>query len=189
MADPFFFGYGSLVNRATQTYPDATLATLDGWRRIWRYTSARDVAYLSVFPSASTQIEGLIAHVPGADWVALDEREAAYARHRVTPSVRHGVARPVDIQVYAVPVEPEQTIQGDRHIILSYLDVVVQGYLREFGEAGVQRFFETTDGWDSVILDDRAAPQYPRHQRLRADETMLVDDWITQLGCQKRQAV
>ena len=35
-------------------------------------------------------------------------------------------------------------------ILLSYLDVVVQGYLAEFGEAGVARFFASTDGWGAT---------------------------------------
>ena len=51
----------------------------------------------------------------------------------------------------------------------------MQGYLRVHGEEGVGQFFDTTDGWDMPILDDRAAPLYPRHQVLTAAETALVD--------------
>jgi hypothetical protein len=47
-------------------------------------------------------------------------------------------------------------------VLLSYLDVVVQGYLQEFDEAGVAHFFDTTDGWDAPLLDDRTHPHYPR---------------------------
>jgi hypothetical protein len=53
--------------------------------------------------------------------------------------------------------------------------VVVQGYLREFGEEGVTRFFTTTHGWDAPILDDRAAPRYPRHQPVTATERAITD--------------
>ena len=59
-----------------------------------------------------------------------------------------------------------------------YLDVVVQGFLREFGEAGAQRFFETTDGWEVGIVNDRAAPLYPRHRVLSAEERAFVDGAI-----------
>ncbi|MDX5384038.1 MAG: gamma-glutamylcyclotransferase, partial [Rhodobacterales bacterium] len=39
MKDAFFFGYGSLVNRATHDYGQARAATLPGWRRAWRHTA------------------------------------------------------------------------------------------------------------------------------------------------------
>ena len=44
------------------------------------------------------------------------------------------------------------------------------------------RFFETTDGWDAPMKNDRADPMYSRHQRLTAEETALVDDWLERLG-------
>ena len=65
-------------------------------------------------------------------------------------------------------------------MLLSYLDVVVQGYLREFGEQGVQRFFDTTDGWDAPVLNDRADPVYPRHRTLNEQERALVDDMLAE---------
>jgi len=65
---------------------------------------------------------------------------------------------------------------------MSYLDVVIQGYLRAFGQDGALRFFETTDGWGSPILNDRAAPRYPRHQALRPDETAFVDEQLARLS-------
>jgi hypothetical protein len=60
--------------------------------------------------------------------------------------------------------------------------VVVQGFLHEFGEAGVAAFFDTTDGWDTPVLNDRAAPRYPRHKVLSAAETALVDDHLARLS-------
>ena len=51
-----------------------------------------------------------------------------------------------------------------------------------FGLDGVAAFFDTTDGWDAPILDDRAAPRYPRHQRLAPDETALVDQHLSRLN-------
>ena len=74
MKRPYFFGYGSLVNRGTHDFDDAHPARLSGWRRIWRHTDLRPVAYLTVVPDASAEIDGLIAHVPDDDWAALDHR-------------------------------------------------------------------------------------------------------------------
>ena len=49
------------------------------------------------------------------------------------------------------------------------------------GAAGVADFFATTDGWEAPILNDRAAPQYPRHQRLTGEEHELVDHWLGEI--------
>lgn len=179
MKDPFFFGYGSLVNRATHAFPHPHRARISGWRRAWTHTTLREVAYLSAVPAPGAVIEGLVAAVPGHDWAALDERERAYDRHRVSQFVYHEVSHEIDVQIYAVPDThaAEPTV---RHpILLSYIDVVVQGYLREFGSDGARRFFETTDGWDAPILNDRARPIYTRHQRLQPDERALVDRELT----------
>jgi hypothetical protein len=173
MSDPAFFGYGSLVNLATHSYDDPRPAVLQGWRRVWQRTNLRKAAFLSVAPCPDTVLHGVIARVPGADWVALDQREAAYQRHDVTVTVHHdGPKAPTAVY----QVKPAHLSDAQDHPILrSYLDVVVQGYLKVHGEAGVAQFFDTTDGWDMLIFDDRTAPLYPRHQVLTAAETALVD--------------
>lgn len=175
MSDPFFFGYGSLVNLATHAFTDAHPASIRGWRRAWRYTPLREVAFLTAVPDPEAEIEGMIAHVPGGDWAALDEREFAYDRHPVTPQVSHPVTRPLTIAIYAVPEASQHLPDVPHPILMSYLDVVVQGYLQVFGEPGAARFFETTEGWTSPVLNDRADPHYPRHQPLTATERAFVD--------------
>jgi hypothetical protein len=182
MSDPFFFGYGSLVNRRTHGYGEAYHARVAGWRRVWRHTALRDIAFLSVEPAAGVELEGLIAAVPGGDWRALDERESGYDRQRLVEGLAHSATRPVTAEIYAVP-DRNGAPPGTLHpILLSYLDVVVQGYLREFGEAGAERFFETTRGWEAPVADDRAAPRYPRAQSLSARERGLVDAALAALG-------
>lgn len=182
MADPYFFGYGSLVNAATHDFSDPRPAVLRGWRRAWRHTDLREVAFLTAIPDPETEIEGMIAHVPGGDWVALDQREWAYDRIPATEAVTHAVPREIEIAVYAVPESRHTSDRTLYPILMSYLDVVVQGYLREFGEGGADRFFATTDGWDAPILNDRAAPRYPRNQQLNAAETRFVDDRLALVG-------
>ncbi|SFH09457.1 gamma-glutamylcyclotransferase family protein [Sulfitobacter dubius] len=183
---PYFFGYGSLVNRNTHSYPDARPAQLDGWRRQWVRTEGRDIVYLSVVQNPATRIDGLIAAVPGADWAALDKREYSYERHASGGAVVHDLAPAPDIAHYAIPADIAVD-HGDHVILLSYLDVVVQGFLREFGTDGAARFFDTTDGWDTPILDDRAAPIYPRHQTLTEAETTVVDQHMNRLSVQIKQ--
>lgn len=181
MTRPFFFGYGSLVNRATHDYADAHRARIAGWRRAWRHVEGRKVAFLTAVPAPGCSIDGLIAHVPGGDWAALDMREHAYARVLAT-DVEHQIAGANEIHIYHAPDDMHEPASTMRPVLLSYLDVVVQGYLREYGEAGVARFFETTDGWDAPMQNDRAAPRYSRHQVLSPNETAMVDDWLERLG-------
>ncbi len=173
--DPFFFGYGSLVNLATHDFTDAHPASIRGWRRAWRYTTLREVAFLTAVPDPDAEIDGMIAHVPGDDWAALDEREWAYDRHPVTNHVSHPVTRPLSVAIYAVAPENQHMPDAPHPILMSYLDVVVQGYLQVFGEPGAARFFDTTEGWSSPVLDDRANPHYPRHQELTPEERTFVD--------------
>lgn len=168
-----FFGYGSLVNRQTHDHDVLRPAQLRGWRRTWRHTAGHEVAYLTAIPDPSAEIDGLVARVLGGDWSALDAREAGYDR---VP------AEDVAAQVYWIPHDKHASAPELRPILLSYLDVVVQGYLQEFGEAGVARFFATTSGWEAPIADDRAKPRYPRAQNLTREETALVDRHLKELG-------
>lgn len=179
--DPFFFGYGSLVNRQTHDYPHCAPVKVKGWRRAWRRSGDRRWCYLTAVPCQTAELWGLMAAVPGADWQALDLREAAYDRHLV-PHEHAKTPAQSQLSIYAIAPENQCQPQIDSPVLLSYLDVVVQGYLREFGQDGAAHFFETTDGWDAPILDDRADPRYPRHQSLSTNERAVVDDALARLG-------
>ncbi|WP_299842040.1 gamma-glutamylcyclotransferase [uncultured Roseovarius sp.] len=169
------------MNRDTHAFEGARTASLRGWRRIWRYTTQRQVAYLTVIRDASTTIDGLIAPVPDQDWGALDYRERAYARVPAAHQITHTLPHQPQIAVYAIPDNADDSHAQDHTLLLSYIDVVVQGYLREFGAEGAARFFASTSGWDAPIVDDRAAPRYPRHCRLTPEETALVDVHLANL--------
>ena len=54
-----------------------------------------------------------------------------------------------------------ESFRGGCSFGISYLDVVVQGFAHEFGEGGVQRFFDTTDGWDTPVINDRPRAALP----------------------------
>ena len=183
MKQAFFFGYGSLVNRSTHDFSQAQTASATGWRRAWRSTRLRPVSFLTAVPDSSCEIDGLIAHVSNDDWAALDEREHAYARVDAAHQVTHGLGNSASsIAIYAIESGHHFDPSFDHPILLSYLDVVIQGYLKEFGEAGAMRFFETTSGWEAPLLNDRAKPLYPRHKTLTADELAFVDDALARLA-------
>lgn len=182
MRHGYFFGYGSLVNRRTHACEEAVAARLRGWRRMWRHTSLRPVAFLTAVPDPAAEIDGLVARVEGADWTALDARERAYDRVPAL-DIDHGLGHRPEIHVYTIPDGRHAAATETHPVLLSYIDTVVQGFLAEFGEDGVDRFFATTAGWDAPIADDRAAPIYGRHQVLAAGERALVDRHLAELGC------
>lgn len=182
--DAWFFGYGSLVNRNTHSYTAPQSATLHGWRRVWRHTDLRQVAYLTAVRDADCEIDGLVAGVPRGDWQALDIREGAYDRVSAAHQVRHTLPQAPQIALYTIPEGKHGRPTESHPVLLSYIDVVVQGYLREFGVEGAARFFATTDGWDAPVLNDRAAPIYPRHCTLSSQERAFVDDSLSDLSAQ-----
>lgn len=173
---PYFFGYGSLVNTGTHDYPDARRAHVTGWRRLWRHTNRRAVAYLTVHRVEGAEIDGLIAHVPNSDWAQLDVREAAYDRVGLAhDAVRHDHPDPIDVQLYRTK-DGQDAAPTTRHPILqSYLDTVTHGYFHQFGAEGLERFFDTTDGWAAPVLDDRSAPIYPRTTAASKDLQRQID--------------
>lgn len=154
------FGYGSLVNRKTQSFGGRP-HTLNGWRRVWVATPARKAAFLSV-ERAETKIDGLVFEVPDADLPQLDQREAQYER-----------VADQDLTVYAVPLG--NRVDRPAPILRSYLDTVLQGFLVEFGEDGPTRFMQTTTSWDRGIIDDRADPIYPRMPPISDEERERFD--------------
>lgn len=169
MTDPSFFGYGSLVNLKTHAYHAPRPVTVAGWRRIWRSTTHSPYAILSV-ERHDTTLDGITARVPDGDWAALDQREAAYVRQTL----------PDGTAIYEI-TENILDPSAPHPILRSYLDVVIQGYLHQFGAASAARFAQTTTGW-RAILDDRAAPLYPRHQKLTDAETAFVDTLLDTVG-------
>jgi hypothetical protein len=182
MTAPYFFGYGSLVNTRTHDYPQPFKAQLKGWRRIWRHTTLRDLAILTVVPDTNCQIDGLIAQVPGNDWSALDKREVNYTRSTVPPEVlSHSHSGPIEVQVYQTRTDRDAPAEARHPILMSYLDIVVQGYFQQFGEQGVADFFATTSGWETPVRDDRAAPQYPRFRTQTRQELALTDNHLAAL--------
>lgn len=181
MQNTYFFGYGSLVNRTTHSHSPAHRATLHGWRRAWRAVPERKLCYLTAVRDPDATIDGLIAPVPGDSWAELDRREAAYDRHPATDALRHD-SDAQEVVVYAIDPARHCDPGPDNPILLSYLDVVVAGYLAEYGPAGPARFFESTAGWQAPVLDDRAAPRYARARPLNDEIRTLADAGLEALG-------
>ncbi|MCT8266583.1 gamma-glutamylcyclotransferase [Afifella sp. JA880] len=187
------FGYGSLVNAATLT-PEvvAVPGRLRGWRRAWRHSGASSYGgrcTLTVVPDPDCEIWGAIVALPHEERPALDRREAQY--DVVAPSeeaVTWLAGRPEgwpDPHLYVGHEEYGRPGDADNPIMLSYLDVVLSGFHAVYGEAGIAHFLETTADWHVPILDDRAAPRYPRALALGEHEHARVDEAIAAAGATK----
>ncbi len=168
------FGFGSLVNRAT-TVAEGERAELPGWHRTWVHGDGAH-AFLSITP-ADGKILGLCA--PIDDWDALCAREVAYDPLDASAATLIGGGSVPSSTVVWRTRHPAPA-SADHPILRSYLDTVLQGYLIEFGEDGPAHFMATTTGW-APILDDRAAPIYPRATALSDTERSLFDGLIAAL--------
>lgn len=195
-----YFGYGSLVNRATlRTQVLAAFPVrLKGWQRTWRarpdmgptpgiqLPDGVAPSLLSAHRASATNreagIDGLLVIDLFENLPEIDAREFRYHRrdisvadlHFAGPAGSQGFGAEVRLHVYEARIE-HPPAQGPSEILRSYLDAVMQGFLREFGPDGVHRFVSETGAFDMPIHEDREAPLYPRAVTLRSDEAELFE--------------
>ncbi|MGJ8570248.1 MAG: gamma-glutamylcyclotransferase [Hoeflea sp.] len=189
-----YFGYGSLVNRATLTtgLVQAHRARLKGWRRSWRprpdmgptpgvtLPDGITPSLLSVHRAEGFSIDGLLVIDLAVNLVGIDAREFRYHRRDIGladlefTDPGHGLGADITLHVYEARVE-HPAADGPAPILRSYLDAVMQGFLREFGPEGVHRFVAETDAFHMPIHEDRHAAIYPRAVSLSASEIALFD--------------
>ena len=186
-----YFGYGSLVNLATLRTPFVAhyAASLKGWRRCWlarpkvpgSFAPIDNLAFLSAYPDPATTIDGLMIVDSATSLPQLDERERLYERLPLERGNLHfssadQPASPMPLYIYSA--DRTQHVADRPRILRSYLDAVFQGFYRNFGVDGLERFIETTDGFDLPILEDREEPLYPRAVELSGVERRLFDNLL-----------
>ncbi|MBO6636776.1 MAG: gamma-glutamylcyclotransferase [Roseitalea sp.] len=181
-----YFGYGSLVNPHTHRTHiiHCEKAHLTGFGRRWQQRSdaaRHPVSFLSAYHAdlAVDELSGLLIFDHAENLPAIDAREHGYDRVRLDPSQLRLDKRDADLPdvSYHVYVARPPSEGGPRHHILqSYLDAVLQGYLHQYGENGARRFVESTAAFDTPIVRDRASPLYPRAVKLAPDEIDLIDE-------------
>lgn len=185
-----YFGYGSLVNRATlrTEIVDMMPARLVGWRRCWRPRPDMPgfpAALLTVRREPGACCDGVLIIDRAENLAAVDAREARYRRVRLGAAELQ-LPRPLegDVPLYVYEADPDLPPHREPPLILqSYLDAVMQGFLQMHGEEGLRRFFAETEGFETPMLTDRAAPAYPRAVALSAVEAALFDSICGEHGC------
>ncbi|RIY03582.1 gamma-glutamylcyclotransferase [Aureimonas flava] len=182
-----YFGYGSLVNRATlrTRFLGIRRASVTGWRRFWMPRAAPMPALLSVRPHEGFETRGVVVYDRADHLPSVDEREAGYARRVVMPCHARVEASPVaDVPLFIYEVSPValDAAEAGATILQSYLDAVLQGFRSLYGDTGVARFVAETEGFETAVLADRADPRYPRAVRLAPEEAELFDRLVTERG-------
>ncbi len=174
-----YFGYGSLVNRATHrtSIVAAFPGRLRGWRRAWRPRPDMPgfpAALLTVRPVPDGIVDGLLVFDLVDNLAAVDAREARYRRVELRANQIEALLPPVRCPFYVY--EADEALPPHREpprILRSYLDAVMQGFFTEHGLEGLRRFLDETDGFDTPIHEDRDAPIYPRWVKLSQQERDL----------------
>lgn len=188
-----YIGYGSLVNRTTllTDYVSAQRVRLTGWRRCWRprmhgdpIRSERRTSLLSARRVEDSMIEGLLVFDRIENLPAVDEREATYDRIEVPSDAIELLDDGLpDCPVFVYEARTNTADHDPHHPILqSYLDAVLQGFLREFGIDGVHSFLDSTDGFERSVHADRHDPVYPRAVELLEHERHLIDTVLEERG-------
>lgn len=188
-----YFGYGSLVN--ADTIPAGTEVTpgrLKGWKREWRVCGTGENGLgrcaLTVREDPGCEIRGVAVREPLSGLAALQAREKRYEMVEGIGSVFRcdAAGRPGSEGLFLFRASAPHYRWGTQtHPILqSYLDCVLAGYFRLWGEEGIDHFIETTDGWQVPVLADRHAPHYVRSVVLTAELADLIDGKLRSLGIQ-----
>ncbi|PVB63341.1 gamma-glutamylcyclotransferase family protein [Labrenzia sp. 011] len=186
-----YFGYGSLVN--IDTIPAATQVVpgvLHGWRREWKVCGEGEDGLgrcaLSVREDEGSEIRGVMAREPRAGLKKLELREQRYHKvEGIGAAFRCDAAhQPGAGDMFLFRASPDHHRWGtDSHPILqSYLDCVLAGYYRIWGEEGIDHFIRTTDGWHVPVLQDRDSPRYPRKIVPDPDLACLIDRKLAALA-------
>lgn len=185
-----YFGYGSLVNTRTLAPGTSVRAgRLDGWIREWRVVgltdSGRGICALSVAPEPGASILGVLASEPKTGLAALEKREMRYDKITSVGSQficeEAGLPGPEDMFLFQAKAENRDWGSDSNPILQSYIDCVLLGFHDFWGEEGIRHFVETTRGWHSPVLADRAAPIYPRAVQADPDVIALIDRYLAPL--------
>lgn len=203
-----YFGYGSLVNRETRPAQEvAHPARLKGWQRVWEHrvtdpNRGKRCTSLSIEPCQTVEsnrdiqgpagIDGVVVQLSVELLAQLDQREAGYERLSLPATdfdLPEELAENVagsNVMVYRSLPHNRALADEDHPVLQSYIDCVMAGYLRHFGESGVQELISSTRGWERSVFNDRAEPFYPRWVSVHTSSQQYfdtsVDTYVRQLG-------
>ena len=158
-----YFGFGSLVSRASIAVPVVTIepARIFGHRRAWCQPFSRnglEFAALGLETGSATDcVDGVCLTVEDEFTAYFDERESGYRQVEVDAMHADGRILP------AVTFEAREHASMRAYIPVSYLATVVVGFWDFYGrENGLERFIDNTFGWERPVAFDLSRPVYSR---------------------------
>ena len=176
-----YFAYGSLVNRYTRApHTEARPVRLAGWVRQWRHcieTPNGKVCALTVVPRADSELDGVLVVDHREALAEVDRREVGYRREAISGVLPEAGIADNSVETYIYVSNSESLRWGSEEypIWLSYLECALAGYIDVWERAGAERFMSSTEGWQTPVLDDRAAPKYPRAVALDKPTQEIID--------------
>jgi glutathione-specific gamma-glutamylcyclotransferase len=182
--DVAYFGYGSLVNELTWARPyEMQRAEIRNWTREWKHCVEAPfgrICALTATRASDSHIQGILLKCNYEELSRVDEREIGYERVPLSPSdlVSTDGDLPANLFIYQSLPEHYRIGDTDYPLWLSYVEVVAYGYLRVFGEAGIDRFIQTTRGWATPMIDDRNNPKYPRWKQSAPEDRRIIEEKI-----------
>lgn len=189
-----YIGYGSLINHYTRPSADRLAPIyLSGFQREWSFRNEHGYARitaLNVTPKAESSIAAVLAVEPMHALHSLDEREMGYNRTLIDTSLITAVhetdaawvdeMRERPLYIYQAKPENHHLANEDYPILQSYLDVVMDGLIRTFSLTEAARFVREAVGMDRTIINDRAAPIYPRALNYEPSRLREIDEILAQ---------
>lgn len=164
----------------------AALARHAGSLEPGRRLSASDIALLSVHRSPGTLMNGMLVIDRLCELPGLDDRERLYDRVVIDRTDLELFGHcdhldeiaPENLFIYVGQERPDD----DSLLLQSYLDVVMSGFLRVHGEAGLPAFLQSTVGFQRRIVPDRHTPIYPRFVNLDPQLALEFDAMLAEAG-------
>lgn len=109
-------------------------------------------------------IDGVVVSLPLEALPTLDAREDGYERLTL-PATQFDLPEGLEVDevhVYRSLSHNRLPATGEHPILQTYIDCCMAGFLRLYGEGGLDNFLTNTLGWEGAIEDDRHQPRYPR---------------------------
>jgi len=167
----FIFGYGSLISeesrKKTGLSKKSYIAKLNGFKREWniKIHEAKATA-LGIIKNSESFCNGIIFEIPEKEIKNFDKRENKYySRIEIDPNSLNIKEFPniQNIKIWVYVTKKPTTPTKDFPILLSYIDVVLNGCLK-INENFAKDFINTTSNW-KYTENDRNNPRYPRAEK------------------------
>ena len=167
----YLFGYGSLINKRSR---DATYShdgawhpvMVHGFSRSWTLEDTeRKATAVAIQREQGTQTNGVLVEIDEHALPHFDQREWHYHRVEVDNddiTFMEPWSLPEGSVVYAYVYNDKFKDSGTFPITQTYLDLIIKGCL-DVSEEFAKQFFETTNGWERLIVQDRESFWYPRN--------------------------